>query len=992
MTTGSGTANSFADVSPADIMLLGELEHHFVATGFTPEKDISRLAGRALLSAVLFGGLLNSAHWSTWLEAVSTHRRLPSHHAIHFPMSEGGRHNWIPDPVTGCIVAMFRKSLLRHPVPAVCGSPSAILQDALNVLARSVPLNPALKEAAASGTDWLVRVCTARLHMRIPALLAQYAAGRVRTHWGQSYLLQPQDSVAKLAKFTASATMVTAWRPRFTDEVLKQLRDAFFPKDPMAAAHSRQLGKAMRSALDEQIAFAAKWWVKDTIQLHMLTWLRDRLDPQAKQTGDYQSKIRPSTARHYLAALASLDWKAVRWKSIYGQKAPQLFTKMFDAMEFALDNIQPRAAESMRNVLGSFSHYLHAKNPKIPARSRPLPTRKPASPRTIVLDGLSFPLLLDMLRTWGAMAAVLPEPDRGTRSRKCVLASILMFRAGLRGTEVVNLALDDIAFEGELAELVVRGSAERENKTLFSRRTLPLHILLQPLELDDLRRWHARRCDEEFNGSPRAKVFPGGWADGLSPEQYLLEPIHAGIRLLAGQSLNTNVTRGERGYWYALASPLRHSFATHLITSLLLPDETIDLPIPDGWTPDLVSIDRKRKLISACLPQGHTGLSLMQVVRYLMGHASYTQSLATYIHRLDWLLAAHLWREVNQLPMSTQEKTGYLSQLSSLWCTSSSSVSGRTQQRKRNAQVKQYAAADAIIRPVRGRPSKTSAMPVRHVSATYNDYVSRGIARPAFFGTRVRPAPVLSPAHHRSDVPERGWLALHNLLHQSKKGVDIDAAARKLAISYDTARRWYERCEDATQIQKRPATRRARSADIDHGLPGPAAPSASAGLAFQQLASGYSHPRGPATQIIDGIWSNRDKLARARHRQRVLAELSRWQEEQPRSFLPKSAVKHVALLLEVGVPADLLVLRVGNGAWQRYSPSLIKLDVKGRVKVTAANLAADKAETKIYHSAILYGLLLSVIDAAIGIEMVANAFAKRTKRGAKQSAVAVPKP
>lgn len=951
--------NSFADVKPGDLARLAKVEHYLVATAFLKTVSAERLTGRALLCAILFGGLLDPATWSCWLKKILEHDWLASHERIYYTIDGPTDREWYPDPLTGCVLAKLRGQLsFTNKVPHWLTVPEIMVQDALDALAahaKGSPHERDISDAAACGPEWLVKACTARLQMRVPALLANHAAGRVETHKSRSSVSAADNAAYRLADFVASATSVTAWQPWFLDAALGHLWVAFFPNDPKAPEQRILFGKSMRNALDTQIAGWRRPAKGESVHLHILTWLRQRLDPDAPRSSSLQSKIGPSTARQYLAQFAALDWKTYRKKSIKGREAAERLNAVFKELSQIAEEISPKNGFRLLAALASFSDYLHSRNPAIALR--PAPKRPPNRPRAIVVDDKQFTELLEMLRQWGASSAKAGEPDRGRRSRNCALAAVLMFRTGLRGSEVANLALNDIVFEGDVSEIEVRGSTRQENKTPFSYRILPLHVLLRPQELEDFRQWHAGRCDEEFWNNPRAFLFPADLGKNLSLEQYLLEPIDAGIRILFGESLNPTKTRSEPGYWFALTSPLRHSFASHLMASLLLPDGTINLPMPTGWTPDLVSAGRKQKLTSAFLPQNHTGLSIMQVVRYLMGHASYTQSLATYIHNIDWLLAAHLWRDYVQPPVSLPERTAYLNLLPQL--SQRSAVQHRQLQRNNASAFQQASVPIAIAQSKRGRPPKAKAQAMPTAPPAYIDYLGRYIAPPAFSKRKTTVQAVQVPSCHRIEAPARSWLALDNFLRWRRRGIGVKRAADQLALPLDACLRWEERAGPLAQIQMPPRSA-SKKLQASRGVAG------AARLRFTALADGFDRPCDGARQIIDAIWETQQAGAvPPRKLQAILTKLSRWPTTPSKSG--KAIVQYVAFLEKVGVPAHWLELGAAD-RWQGYSPDLLVAVPKGGMQLTAVQLASESARAKLFHDTVVHGLLLLVIDSNADID------------------------
>lgn len=959
-------ANGFADIKPADLALLAKVERRFLEIGPTDEPNLELLAGRLLLSAVLFGGLLNPDAWRGWFEHLLKVRWRPSHDGFFYKLQPKVFREWYPDPVTGCIRALFATKLRQAgSVPGEWPDPAKLLEKAFTDLAESKPRIRGLKKAAATGPDWLVRTCRARLLMRLPALLADHAAGRVPTHRNETRTSRAQNKVDRLAKFIASATPRTAWRPDPLDKALHYLWPAFFPEDPREVANTSKLAQSMRDALDAQIAGWQQPADGNSVHLHLLTWLRQRLDTGALQASPQQKPIRPSTARQYLAYLAGYDWSHIRKTSIHSHLAPERLGRVFQDLSKESLELPAYSGKWLRAAVASFSDYLHRLNPNIAAVPAPKQTEEPSPPRTVVLDTPLFTELLDMLRAWGRTTTQPGEPDRGARARACVLASILMYRTGLRGSEVLNLALNDIDIESDVAELTVRGSAERPNKTAFSRRTLPLHVLMPKDELSAFRQWHAQRCDEEYHASPRDKVIPTVTTEALSPEQYLLEPIEAAIRILVEQPLHELTTRKKKGYWHALASPLRHSFATHVVTCLLLPDEPIALPLPREWTADIVSVERKRRLHAAFLPEGHVGLSVMQAVRYLMGHASHTQSLVTYMHELDWLLAAHLWREGTQPKTSQQQRDKLLDLLPSNARAQKTAVSARHHRRLRNSLAQQAGLPSAAMHFKRGRKAKSAA--VQAVSATYDDSLGKYLRPLAFtMPTWKRllffPAP---SASHEIDAPERGWLALHNLLEWHRRGVDTERTAEQLALPLGDCQRWIERKQRLAQVQ----VRQRQSPGMGNSGKTPAPPS----RRFPQLQSEFPRFSGRAAEIVECIWSRREKLAQPRYRNSVMDALKGWQAKLVDYYFRRPVKDAAYFLTQIGIPPEWLVVRIGDTDWQPYTPEMLTapgvsevMQIKG-MQLTVGYTNTDGKVTKTLRPAVLHGLLLSVIDSEASI-------------------------
>ena len=632
-----------------------------------------------------------------------------------------------------------------------------------------------------------------------------------------------------------------------------------------------------------------------------------------------------------------------------------------------------------RSVLRSLSTYLNAQNPNIQIWSSNVDREQRSRlPRRIVLNHEDFMQLMGLLDRWGTLP--MPSAHVGTdapktaelknakRAEPCKLAAMLMFRTGLRGQEVSNLALNDISFEGAFAELVVRGSATRSNKNRFARRSLPLHALLDKAELDQLRRWHTVRCNEEFRLAPRARLFPVVGADGLSIDQYLLEPIDAAIRLLFYDRPLDKSTRDQSGYWYALASPLRHSFASHLIACLSLPDEPLRLPAPLGLTPDLVSRERKTKLCDALLRSRQHGLALMQAVRYVMGHATYKRALETYIHNVDWLLAVHLWRAVHQLPMTVQE-VDYLLKLGATKTTERPLRSDRQMRRVRARAALQHSAPSALPQMPRGRPPLGDNENVRSLSAMYRACLPDELPD-TVFGNNKRLTVRVEPARNRELNPalETEWLTIHNFLRLWVKGVGPAEAAEQLWLREDVCQRWAQRANELAAI-----TKKARRHKPHAGTQG-----MRVGLRFPQLsAGGFPNPRDDAAKLIDHIWSQRAQIEKPRRWASFLSLLSGWQSE-PSKLRSQGSVERVTkAYLRLGVPARNLSLRVGNEPWQTYDSSVPFGRGGSSIVRVSPFEPRDGAASRSLHNTFLYALLLLLIASDNDFEKLKSSSSSR---------------
>ncbi|MGV8863203.1 MAG: hypothetical protein ACOH2T_18810 [Pseudomonas sp.] len=293
-----------------------------------------------------------------------------------------------------------------------------------------------------------------------------------------------------------------------------------------------------------------------------------------------------------------------------------------------------------------------------------------------------FHLVLQALGTCGLE---LRTPRLVTAAR---LFLILGFRLGLRRNEALKLRLrdlyapvlpadehhriqarhpnrrrlssDEIAGLALPVDLLVRPHAQRGLKTQNATRRLPLHVLLEPDELQLLLDWYRERQEEEAASPTSEYLFciPQLRTRWIS-ESYLLPALHGCMRAITGCE-------------FAHYHHLRHSCATWLMLKLMstvsgTSSEIIfrELPRTTCWLKD------DRRLRSALLSDksGPTR-RIVHIVSAILGHGSPKTTLLHYVHSLpqimamvwqwnprNWLFSAHnvaAIAEVSQPTMKTK--------------------------------------------------------------------------------------------------------------------------------------------------------------------------------------------------------------------------------------------------------------------------------------------------------------------------------------------------
>lgn len=205
----------------------------------------------------------------------------------------------------------------------------------------------------------------------------------------------------------------------------------------------------------------------------------------------------------------------------------------------------------------------------------------------------------------------------------------LSYRCGLRRMEVLKLELSDQLMH-DPAFLLIRPTASRRLKTKSSTRMLPLYALLEPTELDRLRKWVNKRKDDEQRSFYSRYLFSAPRSNFVFvPQDMMFRLLHEVMREISGDpSLRFH--------------HLRHTFASRTFITLVasnLPSSNrlpIDLP---GSVPIFEESNFFRQRL-----YGNQHLTRKDVgaVSFLLGHSGSDISVEHYIHLMDFALAEEL--------------------------------------------------------------------------------------------------------------------------------------------------------------------------------------------------------------------------------------------------------------------------------------------------------------------------------------------------------------
>lgn len=347
----------------------------------------------------------------------------------------------------------------------------------------------------------------------------------------------------------------------------------------------------------------------------------------------------------------------------------------------------------------------------------------------------------------------------------------LGFRCGLRRTEILGLQVKDLQDGTGLAsgdilanvkpELLIRNNVFRTIKSQKSIRRIPLHLLLTPQELDWLLGWKRERLNETTGKNKGNELLFCRRSTGrimLDPKS-VIDPVQRAMR---------NVS-GENGLTF---HNLRHSLITFLLLALISdhwPEAIISVEwqLDFPWLTRAGGITLSQELLRS--PNNDFSRRYLYAVSQLCGHLDPDETMATYLHLLDYLLGLSLSK--HQTPLTREQERqflgmteGYLRQYRNYH-----GLKGRitfTDILKVKAKKWQKRWADPILKTMREptliAPQLTSSTP-----SWPSPFLLYDVMRAAF---NKMPANILSK---RFDYPEdvmQGWLTTAKSLAAIKTG------------------------------------------------------------------------------------------------------------------------------------------------------------------------------------------------------------------------------
>lgn len=591
--------------------------------------SLEERVGLLLMNAAYSGGLLDISQLRALLditrEQIEWIAGIPE---VRLPLSIRGKpkaeyRQWFPDPAT--LALLVRCSGDVQALRIQMQRSGAILRSVRALLDKT-----GLPEwARPSSMEDLLKLLRIQMQMRLPQLLVNFATreGSVSQSlrsscWGELFdypgLEDPSETYGDRSNFDEGRTEAEDI-PEWVQDLCRQVRSG---EPVLRLGDASKVEGIVREWIDYMLGGASVYG-------HVAD--RKTIARYAQVLG---------------AALASqLDGVSV-------------FDVEIDTLETAYESVlEAQSTDGKRRVLAKAIHEFHT----FLQRRHSYPPVSPYSLLGIgkgvirvdarVLSEDQFQSIQQALATSGLE---LRTPRLVTAAR---LFLILGFRLGLRRNEALKLRLQDLytptlsvdkcsriqarhpnrrkLSSSEIAELnlpvdlLIRPHSQRGLKTQNATRRLPLHVFLEPAELELLIDWHRQRQDEEAVNPSSQYLFciPQLNTQWIS-EDYLLPALHDCMRAVSGSE-------------FVHYHHLRHSCATWLSLKLMgmLNDFSPalifrDVPQTLHWLRD----DRRLRGAMLSISGGPTR-RIIHIVSAVLGHGSPKTTLLHYVHSLPQVMA-----------------------------------------------------------------------------------------------------------------------------------------------------------------------------------------------------------------------------------------------------------------------------------------------------------------------------------------------------------------
>lgn len=592
-----------------------------------PFDDRKLECGRILLSAILFGGMLEKNWIISWLKALEERQVFcykqflwiemsriaryghPSNDGTDGKKAEGGvqeiviHRRWFPDPVSRMLICRWMTS--NTPLGQVVNNSTVMSSINCFLKVASLESSVNIKKTADQLTD-LLSMGEMALRLELPPNLASYATGTLvsvslpepvwtRLLCGRSVPHSHGDEVQNEA-LEANAN------PR---ELASELEHGSPADLSLQQDYLTKLRRMLSGSMSNREKI--RQHIREEIPKHKFSDINCRLF----EWSDYLLTIKPLSVHQYLGTVGKHLIAAFENEEFIEQE-PSWYETLYEQV---LTNIKSEKEKyRARNLLRRF-HKFQIDKFGAPYLGAGFFFSRGGPPEDTVDANLVTCHEFDRIKR----ALGNDDLQRPRVATAAIILAILGFRCGLRRSEAYYLRVRDIQ-GGLFPEIVLRPHARRGLKTRSATRRIPLHILLPKDELDLLISWHKDR-----KGDGNAPLFSKkSYRYSMYKTKQLFDPIREAMHRVTGDK----TLRFHH---------LRHSCVTWLFVRLNgdasgLRSRGSFLDHPEFDDDRVLQL---RRLLAGNESLGRKGL---YAIALMVGHADPSTTVTSYIHVCDFLL------------------------------------------------------------------------------------------------------------------------------------------------------------------------------------------------------------------------------------------------------------------------------------------------------------------------------------------------------------------
>src|SRR5690554_74311 len=572
-------------------------------------EDEDLIWGQLLLSAVFYGGLINSQLLIALIKSILGTERfhLGKRYLDLRPTWQGHEEveyrRWFFDPLTELISVKYQKKLLVADTSEI--SSKWIIKRVNKTLARHLS-----KQELPSGiTDFLDAV-SVRYSLRLPPFLVSYAERKSLSH---SLKVSAWERLSKIGTLTQEHGEInlSQWQKTIKIDDSDETLSFFYDKK---LAEIRSCLKTDRADIARRNLTLLMGDNEPTDYYYLLSdWLKSLLGK-----GRRRAPLKVSTLRGYLSSIGRRLAEVFNEQSLSLMQAEELE----DVYTIVLDSLESRGLRrKVAKVILQF-HLFIADKYQVPEIQYHQTLGVSNSPIPVDANLIWVDEYYQILTFIEKSNLIEIHPDL---SEIAQLLFTLGYRCGLRRMEALKLRIVDFQ-NGHKAHLIVRPHHDRRLKTKNSQRLIPLYALLTEDELNRLENWRAKRVKQEVHSSNSEYLFaiPSKNFDSV-PQDLVFPILHTAMRTVTGDA--------NLRYHH-----LRHSFGSLTLLKLMASDYKAPLHFFENMPKQKDEIERSAEFRNRLLPVLGPSRKYLYAVGRLLGHSGPDISLEHYLHVLDILL------------------------------------------------------------------------------------------------------------------------------------------------------------------------------------------------------------------------------------------------------------------------------------------------------------------------------------------------------------------